>query len=127
MQDIENLDDIPIELAAAIRAVWRQAEAFAAAGSIERSGLMPQNGSLLQRLNTYDERFLRLQMKLDIISSALKTVRSINPKEQPRLYNYMVTLFLDVLKYDIRDASNKTGLRRMIERSWKRLTGDYLR
>jgi len=116
MEDSQDLEDLPTELAETIRAVTRQAEAFAAAGDIMCSGLMPEKGSVLQRLNTYDERFLRLKMKLEIIPSALKGVRAIDPLVQPRLY-----------KYDIQNASTKSGLRRMIERSWKRLKGDYLR
>ncbi len=128
-EDYQNLDDIPIELAEAIRTVWRQAEAFVSSGDPISSGLMPKKrGGLLRALHTYNERFVRLQAKLEsFIPNALRTVRSINPQVQPRLSKYMVTLFLDVLKYDIRDASSKSGLRRMIERSWKRLRGDYLR
>ena len=128
-KDYQNLDDIPIELADAIHTVWRQAEAFVSSGDPISSGLMPKTtGTLLHDLNTYDERSVRLQAKLEsVIPNALKTVRSIDPRVQPRLSKYMATLFLDVLKYDIRDASSKSGLRRMIERSWKRVNGDYLR
>ena len=127
MENSHDLDDLPTELADTIRAVTRQAEKFAAAGDITRSGLMPEKGGFLQRLNTYDERCLRLKMKLEVIPSALKGVRSVDPRVQPRLYKYMVTLALDILKYDIPNASIKSGLRRMIERSWKRLRGGYLR
>jgi hypothetical protein len=129
MENYQNLDDIPIELAEAIRAVWRQAEAFAASGDPTSSGLMPKKTGDLQRdLSTYNERFVRLQMKLEkIIPTALKTLRSIDPKVQPRFYQYTVTLFLDILKYDIRDATSKSALRRKLERSWKRLRGAFLK
>ena len=64
-------------------------------------------------------------MKLELIPSAIETVRSIDPQAQPRLLEFMVTLYLDVLRYDIDNAENKCGLRRLIERSWKRITGTY--
>lgn len=128
-ENYQNLADLPVELAEAIRAVWRQAEAFASSGDPINSDLMPkEKGDLISALHTYDERFVRLKAKLEsFIPNALKRVRSIDPYVQPRLYKYMVMLFLDVLKYDIRNASSKSGLRRMIERSWKRWRGDYLR
>lgn len=128
-KDYQKLDDIPIKLADAIRAVWRQAEAFASSGDPVSSGLMPKKrGDLLRDLHTYDEHLLRLQAKLEsFIPNALRAVRSINAQVQPRFYKYTEKFFLDVLKYDIRDAANKNSIRRMIERSWKRVKGDYLR
>jgi len=107
-----GLDDIPVELAEAIEAVYRQADIFASAKSPAESGLMPEEGHLQHRLSVYNERVTRLKMKLDIIPGALEALRSIDRAVQPRLYRYMVTLYLDVLKYDIRDASQKSGLRR---------------
>lgn len=128
-EDWENLDGIPAELAETIRVIWRQAETIASSGdpikSAIKSGLMPKPGDFRASLHTYNERFLRLKMKLDIIPKAIATLRSIDPKVQPRLYQYMVTVYLDVLKYDIKNVTEKSAVRRMIERTWIRLSQRY--
>jgi hypothetical protein len=124
-EDHQSLDDIPIALAEAIEAVHRQAERFASARGLVDSGLMPEEGDLQHGLSIYNERFARLKMKLEIIPRALEALRSIDRRVQPQAYRYMVTLYLDVLKYDIRDASFKSALRRSVERLWKRATGQY--
>ena len=126
----DNLEGIPTDLAEAIRDVWHQADAVISSetGSQAFSAPTPKRDDRIKHWTDWKEyvkRSHRLHMKLELIPTALETIRSIDPQAQPRLLYFMVTLYLDVLKYDIDDAQNKCGLRRLIERSWKRLTGAY--
>ena len=126
----DNLEGIPNDLAEAIRDVWHQADAVVVCETASQSfsALTPGRDDRIRCWTDWKEyvkRSHRLNMKLELIPSVLETIRSIDPQAQPRLLEFMVTLYLDVLKYDIDNAQNKCGLRRFIERSWKRLTGAY--
>jgi hypothetical protein len=126
----DNLEGIPTDLAEAIRDVWHQADTVIVSKTTGQafSTLTSKQDEHIKCWTDWKEyvkRYHRLHMKLKLIPSAIETIRSIDPQAQPRLLEFMVTLYLDVLKYDIDDAQNKCGLRRLIERSWKRLTGAY--
>ena len=47
-------------------------------------------------------------------------LRKIDRRKQPVLYDFTVEFILDILKYQIDRAHEKSGLRRMIERSFRR-------
>lgn len=123
----DDLEGIPTDLAEAIRDVWHQADALIAGKTFSQrlSAFTPKRDDFMKCWTEYVKGSHRLNMKLKLIPSAIETIRSIDPQAQPRLLEFMVTLYLDVLKYDIDNAQNKCGLRRLMERSWKRLTGAY--
>jgi len=127
--DTDNLSDIPKELADSIRLVFSYMEELAQlpSDSYFQSRLMPKKGSPKKRLQIFTQRGMYLRTKSDIIPSCLDTLRKIDTSTQPNLYQYMVDLYLDVIKYNIRNAAKKTGIRRMIERHIHKLTGNYLK
>jgi len=83
-QSTVELQDLPAELAQAIREVYRQAEVFANAPDRISGGLMPES-SAEERLAASNRRVTRLRMKLEIIPSALDALRGIDRHVQPRL------------------------------------------
>ena len=125
----DNLEGIPSDLAEAIRDVWHQADAVISSepGSQAFSALARKRDRIRNwpDWKEHVKQSHRLSMKLELIPSVLETIRVIDPQAQPRLLDFMVTLYLDVLRYDIDNAENKCGLKRLIERFWKRLTGAY--
>jgi len=123
----DNLEGIPSDLAEAIRDVWHQADAVISNKTFSQSlsTFTPKRDDFMESWTKYVKGSHRLNMKLELIPTVLETIRSIDPQAQPRLLKMMVNLYLDVLKYDIDDALNKCELRRLIERSWKRITGAY--
>ena len=124
-----RLDDIPQELADSIRLVYSYMDELATLPSERyfQSRIMPKKGDPKNRLKTFVKRVGRLKMKFGLIPSFIESLGKIDKATQPRLYRYMVALYLDVIKYDIPNAAEKSGLRRIIERRVRKITGNYMK
>ena len=53
-------------------------------------------------------------------------LRAIDTIQQPQLYEYTVQFILDMLKYEIPHASEKTGAQRMLERHLREVNVDEI-
>ena len=62
-----------------------------------------------------------LNAGLEHMPGMIEALRVIDKRTQPEVYDYSVEYLLDILKYKLADAGNKTGIRRMIERKLKRV------
>jgi hypothetical protein len=51
----------------------------------------------------------------------ISAFRQIDPVQQPSTWKDAVDFFLDLFKYDIPNAHQKIGLRRMIERRFRKV------
>lgn len=124
-----RLDDIPQELADSIRLVYSYMDELATLPSEQyfQSRIMPKKGDPKNRLKTFVKRISLLKMKVALIPSCIESLGKIDKATQPRLYRYMIDLYLDVIKYDIPNAVGKSGLRRMIERRVRKITGNYMK
>jgi hypothetical protein len=126
--DLGSLDDIPYELANTIANVYykyflQQADMMKRAtnpGWIPEE--MKRETNMKAAMDSFIEKWEKLQTDFDAASEFIKSLRGIDKREKPNLYQYSVNFILDCLKYDIKNAQGKTGLRRTIERKLKKNT-----
>lgn len=64
----------------------------------------------------------RLAAGVEHMPRIIQSLRKIDRHAKRGLYDYSVEFLLDVFKYQIADAGNKTGVRRMIERKLKKVS-----
>jgi hypothetical protein len=112
--DLGSIDDLPRELANTIANFYY--ECYLPVESRE-----PTGHDIASVLNNFIDQNARLTAGLDHVPRMIQALREIDKRTRPDLYDYSVKFFLDILKYKIADAGNKTGIRRMLERKLKRV------
>lgn len=126
-KDLGNLDDLPYELANTVANVYYKCfdQAFDVMKRASNNpGWIPKEmkreTDMLKGLTSFVENSARFKSDFETVPNFIEGLREIDKHEQPNLYQYTVDFILDCLKYDIKDAHKKTGLRRMIERKIKK-------
>ena len=66
------------------------------------------------------EKYARVTSDFEAAPKHIKNLREVDKHKQPNLYKYIVDPILDCLKYDIENVHKKSGIRRMIERKFKK-------
>lgn len=110
-RNLGSLDDIPRELANTIANVYYKFYARATA-------LSTPSGS--EDLKSFIEDTATILSSHKYVKQYIGGLRRIDKRAKPVLYSYTVTFILDILKYQIDGAQDKSGLRRMIERQFRR-------
>ena len=122
-KDLGNLDDLPNELANTVTNVYYKyfdqapdvmKRASNNPGWIPKE--MKRETDMLEGLTSFMEKTARYKSDFEAVPKFIEGLREIDKHEQPNLYQFTIDFILDCLKYDIKDAHKKTGLRRMIER-----------
>lgn len=126
-KDLGSLDDIPYELANTIANVYYRYfnHAF---DIMNRAANNPnwipkqvkREPDLIKGFQSFAEDTARFTSDYEVASKAIQGLREIDKIRQPNNYQFMVDFILDCLKYDIKDAHKKIGLRRMIERKFSK-------
>ena len=116
-----GLNDIPHELANTIANLYykflRTKKEFEKSKYIIPSLL--EGGDISEKMPQWICDQEKVLAFLPIIPDNVKYLRSLDKKKQPHLYKMWVDFFLDCIKYNIKNAIKKSGLRRMIERNFK--------
>ena len=124
--DLESLDDLPCELANTVANVYYQyfnhgSEMRQAAN---RPGWIPKemkrDPDMRVGMASFIENSTRIMANFEAAQKYVEVLRGIDKRRQPNNYQAMVDFILDCLKYDIKDAEKKMGLRRMIERKFRK-------
>ena len=115
---IGGLDDLPDELANTVaNVVYRfcRVKAGFLTPGIPTGGENPYHD-----MEKLIEDVGSLTSKFDLLPQLIQNFRQIDKTQQPKLHQYTVDYLLDILKYDIPDANKKSGMRRIIERRFRR-------
>lgn len=124
--DLGPLDDLPHELANTVANVYYRyfnhtvdmmKQAANNPGWIPKQ--VKRETDMLAGLTSFMEDTARFMSDLKTVSKFIKALREIDKHREPNPYQLAVEFILDCLKYDIKDAHKKTGLRRMIERKFR--------
>lgn len=121
------LDDLPRELANTVANVYYRYFVLSCDTVIRSQG----NHNWLPKCKSGDEPLSEVmssffkdvaQFKTDIesVPGFIEGLRRIDKARQPKLYRFTVKFILDCLKYNIPKASEKTLLRRMLERKLRK-------
>ncbi|MFC1553385.1 hypothetical protein ACFL7D_02015 [candidate division KSB1 bacterium] len=116
-----QLDDIPYDLANTIANIYYKYFLIGEdliQNPIPKSIIREEN--ILNEMQAFRKEHHNLEFKLKAIPDLLMQLRSIKKDKCPNLYNMWVHVCYDILKYDIKFAMKKTGIRRAIERYFKR-------
>ncbi len=123
----ETLDDLPKELANTIANVYYKycANFLEIMGDSRREFFIPksikrESGDLSQLFMKFVTNQTQIVNDLEAASKFIDGLRGIDKYAQPNLYKFTVDFILDCLKYNIDNVQNKTGLRRMVERKFKK-------
>lgn len=126
-EQLGTLDDLPNELANTIVNVYYKfyVNFLEMAGDSKREFFIPksikrESGHLQQLFKKFMANQAEIATDLESAPKFIKGLRGIDKYAQPNLYKFTVEFILDCLKYNIENAQNKTGLRRMIERKFKK-------
>ena len=126
-KDLVSLDDLPYELANTVANVYYRyfnQAVDVAKQAANNPGWIPKQmkreTDMLSGLTSFLEDSARFKNDLETAPKFIETLREIDKHKQPNLYQLSVDFILDCLKYDIKDASKKTGLRPMIERKFSK-------
>ena len=110
-KSLGSLDDIPPELANTIANVYYSFYAQATGGS---------TSFVHDDIKAFIEDTASVLSSYKYAQEFVGGLRKIDRRKQPVLYDFTVEFILDILKYQIDRAHEKSGLRRMIERSFRR-------
>jgi len=110
-RNLGSLDDIPPELADTVANVYYRFYARAAAMRTPES---------TGELKSFISDHAAVLSSHKYVKQYVDGLRRMDKRAKPALYDYTVTFILDCLKYQIDRADEKTGLRRMIERQFRR-------
>lgn len=126
-KDIGSLDDLPYELANTVANVYYRYFNYAVdvmKQAANNPGWIPKQmkreTDMLSGLTSFLEDSARFKSDFEAAPEFIEGLREIDKHKQPNLYQFSVDFILDCLKYDIKDAQKKIGLRRMIERKFSK-------
>lgn len=115
-RDLGTLDDLPHDLANTIANYYYKS--FEIASGVAESKVF-QNKDLRQGLTSYVYEAETIINFIKIIPELIKSLRKIDRHKLPRAYSYLVNYYLDLLKYNIPNASKKSHIRRQFERFFR--------
>jgi len=120
--ELGSIDDLPYELSNTIANVYYLHIRTLVEG--QRPGSLPAQVKEFGDLNMGMERFIEdtvwASNMRDAIPEMVGALREVDRLTQPNLYAALVDYLLDLLKYRIRDADKNTGVRRVIERWFRK-------
>jgi TPR repeat protein len=115
-----TLDDFPRELANTVANVYYRFS------EVVDSGMDGAMNQLLDAPGAWLSEQAQLSADVKTVMGLSEDLREIDKDKQPNLYRHVVEFMLDVLKYRITNAHEKTGLRRTIERHLRRSKVDEI-
>lgn len=113
------IDDLPPELANTIANYYYKANEYAT-GVAEDKMLQGDNDPLQAQLS-YSMEAEAILCFIDKIPDMVTAIRTINKFTQPNIYNFATNFAIDALKYNIPNVEKKSGLRRILERPFRKL------
>ncbi|MDM7987105.1 MAG: hypothetical protein QUS13_07225 [Smithella sp.] len=126
-KDLGSLDDIPHELANTVANVYYRY--FNQEFDVMKQGSknpfwipkqVKRQPDLLTGFTSFVEDTAKFTSDFKVAPKSIQGLREIDKRSQPNAYQFAVDYILDCLKYDIKDAHKKIGLRRMIERKFSK-------
>lgn len=125
-KNMGSLYDLPYELANTVANVYYRYFQHAIElmrQSADNRGWIPKEREkdMWAGLSSFLDDTARLNSDFEAVPKFIEGLRRIDKHSQPKLYQFTVDFILDCLKYDIKRAHEKTGLRRMIERRFRRV------
>jgi hypothetical protein len=122
--ELGSLDDLPYELANTVSNVYYQYFNHISDGGVQTSknpGFISTEMKRKTGMSIGLASFIaRIITDYKTAPKSVKLIRSIDKHREPYIYQEAVELTIDCLKYDIKDAQKKSGLRRMIERKLRK-------
>ena len=127
-KNMGSLHDLPYELANPVANVYYRYFKHAIEvmkQSANNPGWIPKEiereKDMRAGLSLFLDDTARLNSDFEAVPKFIEGLRGIDKYRQPKLYQFTVDFILDCLKYDIKNAHKKTGLRRMIERKFRKV------
>lgn len=108
--NLGSLADLPPELANTITNVYYRFHAHARRVALDN----------VENLESFVEDTATILSSYEAAKAYIDALRHIDKIRKPNLYAYTVTFILDALKYEIDRPHEKSGLRRLIERQFRR-------
>jgi len=75
-----------------------------------------EDGDIIQSIKSLEEEHQFLMTHIKYLPEYIEDLRKLAKRNRPDLYSLLVEVYLDGLKYRIKDAYKKNGIRRKIER-----------
>lgn len=125
--DLITINDLPLELANTVANVYYNYIIFMELHKITKQegklpeALMNYSGNIKTKMRKYIEDSAKIQVYMEATPKFINGLRQIDKSGKPNLYHYTVEYILDSLKYNIKNINHKTGLRRAIERRFKKV------
>lgn len=119
--EIGHLGDIPYGLANTIANIYY--EFFKIDNDLEKEGIPKdyfKSENIFDDLGPFSLRLRKLHFKLEIMRDLITHLREIDQDKQPTLYELWLSVCYDILKYNIPNAMKKSGIRREVERFFKK-------
>lgn len=125
--ELGTLQDLPRELANTVANIYYRQVALLYAANGRRHLLdpfigQPSNSFLddFKKLANLQAESLAASQTTKTFIDALRDMRKgVNSPKAKAIYDYMIVLTLDIMKYEITKASDKTPIRRAVERKFK--------
>lgn len=115
--DIGSMSDLPYELANTVANYYYK---FHSLFLDLKTHPLPAMVSKEENIFTGIGKYLNeAEMMLPLIKCLPGLVKGLRQIDNKSEYEFLLNLILDVYKYDIKNATSKIGLRRMIERQFK--------
>ena len=120
--DLGDLGDLPRELATTVANVYYRVFAFPEdpAAVMTRDCQSLDEDNFIEKYRSFREGVATAQSSFHFAKHLIQSTRGARD-ENPAVFDYLVTLTLDILKYNIDKAHEKTPIRRAIERKFKKV------
>ena len=114
--ELGDLDDLPLELQNTVSNIYFR--------SNPSTMMIGSSGDALTDFETHSIDMINRKVDLEFIGDMIKSLRKVREEaasnDLDAVYDYLVTLTLDIYKYRIERAEKKTPIRRSIERKFKK-------
>lgn len=119
--DLGDLGDLPKELATTVANVYYRFFVLAENPTASGAGFdTTDSRSAIESYRTFMETHATIQSSFQFAKELIRSARDIR-KQKSELFDYVVVVALDALKYNIDNATEKMPLRRAIERRFKKV------
>jgi len=120
--DVGTLNDLPHELANTFANIYYKF--FELNEKIDNSetgmpSIFAEEGNIFEVLKNFSRESQFILVHIKKIPEYVQGFREIDKIQQPNVYNLLVNLYLDILKYRIKNAHKKIGIWRRMERIFK--------
>ena len=119
--DLGHLGDIPYDLANTIANIYY--EFFKIDKGLQKEGIPKdyfKSDNIFDDLGPFSHRIRRIHFKLDAMRNLIPYLREIDQDKLPNIYKLWLSVCYDILKYDIPNTMKKSGIRRKVERFFKK-------